>query len=76
MDDIVAIANLCFIFHNLTLRMQQNGNFREELEGDKLISEFLTADEQGTSEAENEYVDNQRRIQYEGTMDWEVKLAR
>lgn len=35
MDDIVAIENACVIFHNLMVRMQQNGDFETRLEGRK-----------------------------------------
>lgn len=56
--------------------MKHNGNFWDESGGKNLITKFLTAAEQATTEASNEYAENWRSIKSQVTMDWELHLVR
>lgn len=55
--------------------MQENEEFWDETGGDKLFTEFLTTDEQATTDAANEYKENRRRIQSELTTNWEEQVV-
>lgn len=54
----MSIANMGVTMHNLIVRMQLNGELRDEVGGEDLIAEILNDDEQATNEAENEYKEN------------------
>ena len=64
------------ILHNLIVRMQQNGDFRDEAAGANLITEFLGTDETSATIAATEYETNCQRIEDEVRDEWEQQVVR
>lgn len=44
LEDVVVIVNTFVILHNLIVRMTQNGDFRDEANGENLTTKFLEKD--------------------------------
>jgi len=76
LDDIILISKTCVILHNLIVRMQQNGDFRDEAAGANLITEFLGTDETSATIAATEYETNCQRIEDEVRDEWEQQVVR
>lgn len=72
----MSIAHRCVILHNVIVRMQQTGDFRDEAGGEDLITEFLNDNGQEKNDAAMEYEENRRRRQSKITMDSEEKVVR
>lgn len=57
-DDIIAISNTCVILHNLIVRMQQNGEFYEEVGDTNVVKELCTEETRQAFLSSQEYEDN------------------
>lgn len=71
----MSIANTCVILHNLIVRMQQNGDFRDKADGAYLITEVLYVDGRARTEAAVKYEAKRWRIRSKITMDWEQQVV-
>lgn len=67
-DDVILVA------HNLIVRMQQNGYFRDNTGVDYLISEFYVRDQD--AEATAEYEANRQRNRENTATDWDEQTFR
>lgn len=56
--------------------MQQNSDFRDESDGEKLTTKFMEEDEQTRTEVAIEYEESIWRIQPEVSIDWEELVVR
>ena len=76
LDDVVTIANACMILHNLIVRMQVNGDFRDEAGGSNLITEFYNTDVETAQQAAADYAEARNRIREEVVHDWHQQMVR
>lgn len=75
-DDIISIAEACVILHNLIVRMQMNGDFRDESQGGDLITEIYNNDVQLASQSAINYEEQRIRIRDEVLADWQEQVTR
>ena len=60
-EDVVKISQICVIMHNMIVRLQQNGDFRNEAGGQDLIREFYNTDMESTRMSGEHYARNRLR---------------
>lgn len=56
--------------------MQQNGDFRDEAEGEECITQFFNEDVDVMTEAAAKYANNRRWTEEEVCMKWEQQFVR
>lgn len=65
LDDVVVVAQMCIILHQLIVQMQQNGDFKDEGGGENLIVWFYERDQGASTEAIIVYESNTKLIRQE-----------
>lgn len=70
------ISSKCVILHKKIVRIQQNGDFCDEVDVVNLITELLETDDHTRIEVAIKYEDNRRRIIIEIAMDWDEQFVR
>ena len=75
-EEVVKISQACVIMHNLIVRMQQNGDFRNEAGGQNLIREFYNTDMESTRISREEYAQNRVRNRSGTIRNWQEEVAR
>ena len=75
-EDVVKISQVCVIMHNMIVRMQQNGDFREEAGGQDLIREFYNTDMESTRISREEYAQNRIRNRSGTIRNWQEEVDR